>query len=89
MRQKHPHVDLGELCALFGVSRQAYYEVLHHAEKTSIAHTIVLWVFRSDGASDFGLLVPLKRSCNYIKKLWLFLFQYSFSQGFTFEVNPV
>lgn len=42
MRQKHPHVGLGELCALFGVSRQAYYEVLHHAEKTSIAHTIVL-----------------------------------------------
>ena len=26
------------------------------------------WVFRSDGASDFGQTVPLKRSYNYIKK---------------------
>ena len=47
------------------------------------------WVFRSDGASDFGQTVPLKRSCNYIKKLGLFLSQYSFSKGFTFQVNPV
>lgn len=47
------------------------------------------WVFRSDGASDFGQTVPLKRSCNYIKKLVLFLSQYSFSKGFTFQVNPV
>lgn len=47
------------------------------------------WVFRSDGASDFGQTVPLKRSYNYIKKLGLFLFQYSFSQGFTFQVNAM
>lgn len=42
MRQKHPHVGLGELCALFGVTRQAYYDALHHAEKTTIANIIVL-----------------------------------------------
>jgi len=48
-----------------------------------------MWVFRSNGASDFGQTVPLKRSYNYIKKLSLFLFQYSLSQRFTFQVNPV
>ncbi|KAA8473422.1 transposase InsO family protein [Arcticibacter tournemirensis] len=42
MRQKHPHVGLGELCVLFGVTRQAYYDAFHHAEKTSIANMIVL-----------------------------------------------
>jgi hypothetical protein len=26
MRQKHPSVSLGNLCALFGLTRQAYYE---------------------------------------------------------------
>ena len=50
------------------------------------------WVFRSDGASDFGQTVPLKRSYIYIKKLGLFLFQYSFSQGLylasKFEAHP-
>lgn len=35
-------VSLKRLCALFGVSRQAYYEALLHDKKTSIANMIVL-----------------------------------------------
>lgn len=42
MRQKHPRESLGNLCALFGLTRQAYYEASVHAERTSIAHMIVL-----------------------------------------------
>lgn len=42
MRQKHPRESLGTLCALFGLTRQAYYEASVHSEKTSIAHMIVL-----------------------------------------------
>ena len=42
MRQTHPHTSLGELCALFGVSRQAYYDASRHAEKTSISNMVVL-----------------------------------------------
>lgn len=42
MRQSHPKESLSVLCALFGVSRQAYYEAKAHETKTSIAHMIVL-----------------------------------------------
>ena len=31
-----------ELCALFGYSRQAYYEAFHQSQKTSIAQIIIL-----------------------------------------------
>jgi putative transposase len=46
MRQKHPSVSLGNLCALFGLTRQAYYEASAHAKKTSIAHMIVLTIVK-------------------------------------------
>jgi len=46
MRQKHPRQSLGNLCALFGLTRQAYYEASAHAVKTSIAHMIVLTLTR-------------------------------------------
>lgn len=35
-------VGLKKLCALFGVTRQAYYEAYNYEKKTSIAHMIVL-----------------------------------------------
>ena len=31
MRQKHPRKSLGELCALLGVTRQAFYVALRYA----------------------------------------------------------
>ena len=37
---------MGTLCALFGVTRQAYYEAADHALKTSIANMIVLTLIR-------------------------------------------
>ena len=42
MRQSHPHISLGDLCALFGVTRQAYYDAIRYAEKTTIANMVVL-----------------------------------------------
>lgn len=42
MRQKYPSTGLGELCALFGVTRQAYYEATAHAERTTISNMVVL-----------------------------------------------
>lgn len=46
MRQKCSHESLGNLCALFGVTRQAYYEAAAHEKKTSIAHMIVLTLIK-------------------------------------------
>lgn len=42
MRQSHPKISLERLCALFGVTRQAYYEAVAHENKTSIADMVVL-----------------------------------------------
>jgi transposase InsO family protein len=42
MRQSHPKESLERLCALFGVTRQAYYEAAAHEKKTSIADMVVL-----------------------------------------------
>ena len=42
MRQSHPKESLKRLCALFGVTRQAFYDAQVHDSKTSIAHMIVL-----------------------------------------------
>lgn len=42
MRQSHSYVSLGDLCALFGVTRQAYYDAIRHAEKAAIANMVVL-----------------------------------------------
>lgn len=42
MRQSHPKESLGTLCALFGNSRQAYYEADIHHRKASIANMLVL-----------------------------------------------
>lgn len=42
MRQSHPAESLKRLCALFGVTRQAFYEAQLHDNRTSIAHMIVL-----------------------------------------------
>lgn len=51
MRQVFPKVSLERLCALFGVTRQAYYEAQAHERKTTIANTLVLGFvkeFRND-----------------------------------------
>lgn len=42
MRQVFPNVSLERLCALFGVTRQAYYEAQTNDRKTTIANTLVL-----------------------------------------------
>ncbi len=42
MRQVFPKVSLGRLCALFGVTRQAYYEAQINYRKSTIANVIVL-----------------------------------------------
>jgi len=55
MRQKHPRESLGNLCALFGLTRQAYYEASAYATKTSIAHMIVLTLVK-DIRSEMPLL---------------------------------
>lgn len=51
MRQVFPNVSLERLCALFGVTRQAYYEAQAHEKKTTIANALVLGFvkeFRND-----------------------------------------
>lgn len=42
MRQKLPGKPLMELCALFGVSRQAYYLAHQHAARTDISNMVIL-----------------------------------------------
>ena len=42
----HPTQSLRMVCTLFGVTRQAYYEVEIHERKTSIAHMIVLTIIK-------------------------------------------
>lgn len=42
MRQSYPKESLRILCALFGYSRQAYYEAALNFSNTSIANVIVL-----------------------------------------------
>lgn len=55
MRQSHPKVGLQRLCALFGYSRQAYYEARNHNTKTSIAHMLVL-TFVKDLRAEIPML---------------------------------
>jgi len=54
MRQKAPGLSLGSYCALFGISRQAYYKAHLHAEKTSIAHVVILML-----VAEFRNAVPM------------------------------
>jgi transposase InsO family protein len=42
MRQSHPKIGLQRLCALFGVTRQAYYDAQITDTRTSIAHMLIL-----------------------------------------------
>lgn len=55
MKQSHPHISLEELCGLFGVTRQAYYEATAQEKKTSIANLVVLALVR-DLRRDMPLL---------------------------------
>jgi transposase InsO family protein len=51
LRQRHPEIGLGYLCALFGITRQAYYEAEISATNTSIADMVILTLvkeFRAD-----------------------------------------
>lgn len=51
MRQSRPNEGLARLCALFGVTRQAFYEAALHESRTNISHMIVLTLvseFRDD-----------------------------------------
>lgn len=54
MRQKLPGNSLVEFCALFGVSRQAYYLAHHKAARTSIAHMVVLTL-----VGEFRAAIPM------------------------------
>ena len=54
MRQKLPGTTLVAFCALFGVTRQAYYDAHQHANKTSIAHMMVLVL-----VGEFRALIPM------------------------------
>lgn len=54
MRQKRPEYTLVAICALFGVSRQAYYLAHHKAARTSIAHMVVLTL-----VGEFRATVPM------------------------------
>lgn len=55
MRLSHPKESLGRLCALFGVTRQAYYEAEVLDKKTSIANMIVLTLVK-DLRKDIPIL---------------------------------
>ena len=55
MKQSHPHLSLEELCGLFGVTRQAYYEAAARAKTTTIAHMIVLTLVK-DWRANMPLL---------------------------------
>ena len=46
MRQSHPKISLQRLCALFGVTRQAYYDAQITDSRTSIAHMFVLTLIK-------------------------------------------
>jgi putative transposase len=46
IRQRNPKVSLESICALFGVTRQAYYDAKKHEQKTTIAQMIVLCLVR-------------------------------------------
>jgi putative transposase len=54
MRQKRPDYTLVDFCALFGVSRQAYYLAHHKAARTSIANMVVLTL-----VGEFRAAVPM------------------------------
>lgn len=54
MRQKLPEKSLAELCALFGISRQAYYLAHHNAKRTNISHMVVLAL-----VAEFRAAVPM------------------------------
>jgi len=54
MRQKLPGTSLVSFCALFGVTRQAYYDAHQHANKTSIADMMVLVL-----VGEFRALIPM------------------------------
>jgi len=54
MRQKRPEYTLVAICALFGVSRQAFYLAHHKAARTSIAHMVVLTL-----VGEFRAAVPM------------------------------
>lgn len=54
MRQKFPGTTLVSFCALFGVTRQAYYDAHQHASRTSIAHMVVLVL-----VGEFRALIPM------------------------------
>ena len=54
MRQKRPEYTLVAICALFGISRQAYYLAHHKAARTSIAHMVVLTL-----VGEFRAAVPM------------------------------
>ena len=65
MRQKLSGNTLVEFCALFGISRQAYYLAHHKAARTSIAHMIVVTL-----VSEFRSAIPILGT---LKLLYLLL----------------
>ncbi len=42
IKDSYPHVGLGRICRLFGITRQAYYKNIRHQKKTITEDHIVL-----------------------------------------------
>ena len=42
MKRYYPSIDLGKICRLFGMSRQAYYKQMHHREKATLEEVVIL-----------------------------------------------
>jgi hypothetical protein len=54
MRQKYPQIALKDVCRLFGVSRQAYYDAASQSQKISMANALVL-----EFVSDIRAKIPM------------------------------
>jgi putative transposase len=47
IKDRYPHVGLGRICRLFGITRQAYYKNIKHQKKTIIEDHILLQIIAS------------------------------------------
>ena len=72
MRLSHPTENLERLCAMFGVTRQAYYEAQLQETKTSIAHMIVLTLVK-ELREDIPMLNSMCKKTLYLFTIWSFI----------------
>ncbi|MDR4952602.1 IS3 family transposase [Chryseobacterium sp. ES2] len=72
----YPNKSLGEICALFGVTRQAYYEAQQREKQTSIAHMIVLCLVK-----EFRDEMPMLGTRKLLSKLSPHLEEHGIKMG--------